>query len=106
MLLLHGVTDSWLSFERVLPYLPESINATALTQRGHGDADRPATGYRTRDYAADVAAFLDAVGLGAAVIVGDSMGGPTPSASRSITPSAREGSCWPARSPATATTPT
>ena len=55
MLLLHGVTDSWRSFERVLPHLPDSIHAFALTQRGHGDADRPATGYRARDFAADVA---------------------------------------------------
>jgi len=74
VLLLHGVTDSWHSFERVLPHLPESIHAFALTQRGHGDADRPATGYRTRDLSADVAAFMEAVGLRAAVVVGHSMG--------------------------------
>jgi pimeloyl-ACP methyl ester carboxylesterase len=74
MLLLHGVTDSWRSFERMLPYLPDSIHAFALTQRGHGDAQRPAAGYRTRDFAADVAAFMDAVGLASAVVVGHSMG--------------------------------
>src|SRR5574341_1788925 len=74
VLFLHGVTDSWRSFERVLPYLPKSIHAFALTQRGHGDADRPATGYRTRDFAADVAAFMDALGLERAIIVGHSMG--------------------------------
>ncbi len=39
MLLLHGVTDSWRSFECVFPYLPRSIRAIAPTQRGHGDAD-------------------------------------------------------------------
>ena len=44
MLLLHGVTDSWRSFECMLPYLPASIHAFALTQRGHGDADHPAAG--------------------------------------------------------------
>ena len=38
VLLLHGVTDSWRSFERVLPHLPKSIHAFALTQRGHADA--------------------------------------------------------------------
>ena len=41
VILLHGVTDSWRSFEPVLPHLPPSIRAFALTQRGHGDADRP-----------------------------------------------------------------
>jgi pimeloyl-ACP methyl ester carboxylesterase len=74
MLLLHGFTDSWHSFERVLPYLPTSIHAFALTQRGHGDTDRPATGFRTRDFAADVAAFVRATGLGPTVVVGHSMG--------------------------------
>ena len=74
VLLLHGVTDSWRSFERVLPHLPASIHAFALSQRGHGDADRPAAGYGPDDFAADLAAFMDAVGLGSAVIVGHSMG--------------------------------
>ena len=74
VLMLHGGTDSWHSFEPVLPYLPESIHAFVLTQRGHGDADRPATGYRTRDFAADVAAFTSALELGPVIIVGHSMG--------------------------------
>ena len=74
MLLLHGFTDSWHSFERVLPYLPASIHAFALTQRGHGDADRSAAGYRTRDFAADMVEFVDVVGLGSTVVVGHSMG--------------------------------
>jgi non-heme chloroperoxidase len=74
MILLHGYTDSWRSFEPVLPHLPESIHAFALTQRGHGDADRPATGYHTRDFAADVEAFTDTLGLGPAIVVGSSMG--------------------------------
>src|SRR3712207_9373020 len=67
VLLLHGITDSWRSFEPVLPYLPASIRAFALTQRGHGDAERPAAGYHPRDFAADVAAFLDSQGLASAV---------------------------------------
>lgn len=74
VLFLHGVTDSWRSFEPVLPYLPKSMRAFALTQRGHGDADRPVSGYRTRDFAADIAAFLDALELDSAVLVGHSMG--------------------------------
>ena len=74
VVLLHGVTDSWRSFELVLPRLPESIHAFALTQRGHGDADRPASGYHPRDFAVDLAAFMDVLGLGQAVLVGHSMG--------------------------------
>lgn len=74
VLLLHGFADSWRSFELVLPHLPESIHAFALTQRGHGDASHPATGYGIPHFAADLAAFMDALHLGAGVIVGHSMG--------------------------------
>jgi non-heme chloroperoxidase len=74
LLLLHGVTDSWRSFELVLPHLPNSVRAFALTQRGHGDSSRPAAGYRFKDFSSDVAAFMDAVGIDAAVVAGHSMG--------------------------------
>ena len=74
VLLLHGVTDSWHSYEPVLPHLPDSIHAFALTQRGHGDAARPETGYRFRDFASDLAGFMDALQIQSAVVVGHSMG--------------------------------
>jgi non-heme chloroperoxidase len=75
VVLLHAIADSWRSFEPVLSDLPESIHAFALTQRGHGDASRPARGYHPRDFAADLAAFMDELRLDAAVIVGGSSGG-------------------------------
>lgn len=74
VLFLHGITDSWRSFEPVLPHLPASIHAFAISQRGHGDSDRPAADYNTRDFAADIAAFMDAFNLERAVIAGHSMG--------------------------------
>jgi pimeloyl-ACP methyl ester carboxylesterase len=75
VLLLHGLADSWRAFEPVLQLLPNSIHAFALTQRGHGDASRPAEGYRTRDFAADLAAFMNSLQIEAAVIAGGSSGG-------------------------------
>jgi non-heme chloroperoxidase len=75
LLLLHGYADSWRFFEPLLGYLPASIHAYAVTQRGHGDADRPPEGYRPEDFAADAVAFMDAVGLDAAVVAGHSSGG-------------------------------
>jgi pimeloyl-ACP methyl ester carboxylesterase len=74
VILLHGYSDSWRSWELLLPELPGGLHAFALTQRGHGDADRPERGYGPADYAADVAAFMDVVGVEAAVIVGHSGG--------------------------------
>lgn len=74
VVLLHGVTDSWRSFEPLLPHLPASIRAIVPTLRGHGDADRPEGRYRLADFAADVAALLDRLGVGDAILAGHSMG--------------------------------
>jgi len=74
VIFLHGVTDSWHSFAGVLPLLPARVRAFAISQRGHGDSSRPASGYRLTDLSNDVAAFMDAVRLPQAIIVGHSMG--------------------------------
>ncbi len=74
IILLHGYTDSWLSFSRVLPLLPARAHVWALNQRGHGDSDRPESGYTMRELAADVIAFMDAMGLPQTTMVGHSMG--------------------------------
>jgi pimeloyl-ACP methyl ester carboxylesterase len=71
---LHGWPDSWFSFSRVLPALPADIRALAIDQRGFGDSDRPHHGYAIRDMAADVVAFLDALGIERATLVGHSFG--------------------------------
>ncbi len=75
MILLHGLSDSWFSWSRVLPLFPSGWRVYALDQRGHGDSDKPATGYAARDLAADVVAFLDAKAIRRATVVGHSMGG-------------------------------
>ena len=74
LVLLHGFAGSWRSFQRLLRLLPDSFHTIAITQRGHGDATHPDAGYRPQDYAADLAAFLDALHIQAAVVVGHSMG--------------------------------
>lgn len=71
---LHGVTDSWRSFAPVLPHLRSELRVMALTQRGHGGSDKPAGGYGSTDYAADVAGFMDMMEISRAVLVGHSMG--------------------------------
>jgi non-heme chloroperoxidase len=74
VVLLHGYSDSWRSWELLLAELPDDVHAFAITQRGHGDADRPAAGYQPHDLAHDTVAFMDAVGIQAAVIAGHSGG--------------------------------
>ncbi|NLG27699.1 MAG: alpha/beta hydrolase [Chloroflexi bacterium] len=74
VVLLHGFADSWRSWELVLPHLLPSLHVLALTQRGHGDSGRPPSGYGIVDMAGDLAAFLDALALRSAILVGHSMG--------------------------------
>ena len=71
---LHGITDSWRSFEPMLPHLPASVRAIAVSLRGHGRSSQPDTGYRMEDQAADIVALMDALGIKRAAIVGHSMG--------------------------------
>ena len=70
---LHGVTDSWGSFEGVLSRLPECTHALALSQRGHGNSSRPRWGYRVSDMANDLTLLLNALEIDRAVLVGHSM---------------------------------
>jgi pimeloyl-ACP methyl ester carboxylesterase len=74
VIFLHGYTDSWFSFSEVLDRLPARYHGYALSQRGHGDSDKPLTGYEMADFAADVAAFMDHFGIRRAAVVGHSMG--------------------------------
>jgi pimeloyl-ACP methyl ester carboxylesterase len=72
LVLLPGPTDSWRSYAPVLDRMPLRIRTVAVSQRGHGDSDKPATGYRVEDFAADVVSFLDALGIDRAVLAGHS----------------------------------
>jgi pimeloyl-ACP methyl ester carboxylesterase len=72
---LHAYVDSWFSYSRVLPLLSAGYHAFAPDQRGLGDSDKPQCCYTADDYAADVDAFMDAVGVEEATLVGDSSGG-------------------------------
>ena len=72
LVLLPGPTDSWWSYAPVLERIPRSIRTIAVSQRGHGDSDKPASGYRVEDFAADAVLLLDALGIGRAVLAGHS----------------------------------
>jgi pimeloyl-ACP methyl ester carboxylesterase len=55
--------------------VPPTLRIFAMDQRGHGDADKPADGYALVNFADDIEAFMDAVGLQSAVLLGSSSGG-------------------------------
>ena len=72
MVFLPGPTDSWRSYAPTIDRLPDSRHVIAVSQRGHGDSDKPATGYRVEDFAVDAIEFLEAVGVERAVLTGHS----------------------------------
>ena len=75
VLLLHAWGESSGCFDRLTPLLPGTLRTLAMDQRGHGDSDKPAEGYSLAASAGDVTAFLDALGVASAVLVGSSSGG-------------------------------
>ncbi len=75
VLLIHAWGECRGSFDRLMPLLADTVHVVALDQRGHGDAERPANGYSLASMAQDIVAFLDAVGISSAVLLGSSSGG-------------------------------
>jgi pimeloyl-ACP methyl ester carboxylesterase len=74
LILLHGVTDSLHAWKPFTDALPTSVRALALSQRGHGDSSKPASGYESAAFATDIAAFMDVIGVSSAHVVAHSMG--------------------------------
>ena len=76
-----------------------SMHAFALSQRGHGDATRPATGYYPEDFAADLRPSWTSSGSGRLLSSVTRWGAGSHSVSRSTTPIEPEGLFSWARSP-------
>jgi esterase len=76
LVLLHGLRGHAHSWDDVSAHLAGRYRVLALDQRGRGETDWPKDGnYATEAFAADLAAFCDAVGLERFILVGHSMGG-------------------------------
>jgi pimeloyl-ACP methyl ester carboxylesterase len=77
VLLLHGWTASAdTNFFPVYSTLAESYRVIALDQRGHGRGLESMEPFSLEDCADDAAALLEQLGVGPAVVIGYSMGGP------------------------------
>jgi len=86
LILLHGYTDTSRSWSRSMAHLAAlrpDLRIFALDQRGHGGSSLPAdpscrkapeTCFRPADFAGDVLAFMDALGLSRVTLAGHSMG--------------------------------
>jgi pimeloyl-ACP methyl ester carboxylesterase len=77
VLLLHGWTASAdINFFPAYAGLAESYRVIALDQRGHGRGMLSTEPFSLEDCADDAAALLEQLGVGRAIVVGYSMGGP------------------------------
>ncbi len=74
LVLLHGATSWWRSWEPVLPELSRHFHVFALDTRGSGKSDRTPGRYAVMDMAGDVAAFLETLSS-PAHLIGHSFGG-------------------------------
>lgn len=73
VVLLHGIADTWRSFEPVLERL-HGLETVVPTQRGHSGASCPESGYRLENYVEDLGELLNTLQLDRPIIVGHSMG--------------------------------
>jgi len=74
LLLLHGLGDTKRSWSLILPELAKSHRVYAFDQRGHGASSAPRCCYALANLAWDAIAFMDAMKIERAAVVGHSMG--------------------------------
>lgn len=76
LLLVPGMGQSAHVFRELAPALAGAARVLALSPRAHGPSETPPDGYAVRDFAEEMAGFLDALGAGRAAVAGHSLSGP------------------------------
>src|ERR671921_2191742 len=75
LVLLHGAGDNTLDWKWVMPHLTATHRVYAPDLPGSPDSARPAADYSPAFFERFVASFVDALGIGRATFVGNSLGG-------------------------------
>jgi pimeloyl-ACP methyl ester carboxylesterase len=75
VVLVHGITSTSATWERVMPYLARRFNVVAPDLLGHGGSAKPRGDYSLGAYASGVRDLLLALGHQRATVVGHSLGG-------------------------------
>src|SRR5262249_27253237 len=79
IVLVHGFPESWYSYRHQLePLKRAGFKVAAIDVRGYGGSDKPEAieAYSMRELTADVAGVIDALGGGAAILIGHDWGAP------------------------------
>jgi 2-(acetamidomethylene)succinate hydrolase len=75
VLLTHGISAQAHVWDPVAIALRKHFRVLALDQRGHGDSSKPRAGYTATEFAADMAAVIEALADGPCIVMGHSLGG-------------------------------
>ena len=75
LVFIHGLGSSTRDWEAQMPAFSKSFQVITFDLRGHGQSDKPAGPYDMAIFSADLADLLQTLGIGAAHIVGLSLGG-------------------------------
>jgi len=70
---LHGITANAYVFEPIVRLLADDHHVVSIDQRGHGRSGRP-SGYDADDFAEDIAALVEHLAAGSALLLGHSLG--------------------------------
>lgn len=75
LLLIHGIGSDGAGWNPVIDELAAHFSPITFDLRGHGDSDKPESGYLYDDYIGDIEHLLSALALDRPLIVGHSLGG-------------------------------
>ena len=75
LLFLHGAGDTPHSYDNLAPKFTNQFRVLGLTRRGHGESEKPDSGYDTATRVEDIRQFLDALKIARAIVAGHSAAG-------------------------------
>jgi pimeloyl-ACP methyl ester carboxylesterase len=75
VVLLHGLASTSHIWDLVAPLLSQHFRVVALDQRGHGETDKPDSGYDFATVTQDLHGFIDNLGFDKPIVTGHSWGG-------------------------------
>lgn len=75
LLLIHGITSSSATWDKVIPALGQHAHVIAPDLLGHGSSDKPRSDYSMGGFASLLRDLLEHLGHDSASVVGHSLGG-------------------------------
>ena len=75
LLLVHGWSGFSRAWESVAEAFEDRYHIIAPDHRGHGESDKPETGYHLADFVSDIRQLIDNLGLARPAYVGHSWAG-------------------------------